>query len=145
MTNFFERIMQIAEYEGYKNANDFAKNGLNWASSEKINRLKSKNNKPSVEMLVEITNKFDKINPEWLLTGKGSMLKSGDTTEVSAQVGNNCIYGSFSGRDIKNNTADDVAKETIEFLKGIIEEKDQQIKEKDEQIKTLLDLMKNKQ
>ena len=40
MTNFFERIMQVANYEGYKNPLDFAKKGLGWQSSEKINRLK---------------------------------------------------------------------------------------------------------
>lgn len=75
MTNFFERIMQIAEYKGYKNPSDFAKNGLNWQSSEKINRLKDGNKSPSVDMIVEISNKFDNINIKWLLSGKGNMLE----------------------------------------------------------------------
>lgn len=76
MTNFFERIMQIADYKGYKNPNDFAKNGLGWASSEKINRLKDGVKMPSVEILIEISNKFEDINPEWLLLGNGNMVKS---------------------------------------------------------------------
>lgn len=99
------------------------------------------------EYLSKIVNFYTDISPLWLLTGEGSMLKSGDTTEVSAQVGNNCIYGSFSGRDIKNSTVGgDSSKDAIiDFLKGIIEQKDKQIIQKDEQIKTLLDLMKNKQ
>lgn len=76
MTNFFERIMRIADYKGYKNPNDFAKNGLGWASPEKINRLKDGVKMPSVEILLEISNKFDEINSEWLLLGKGPMLKN---------------------------------------------------------------------
>lgn len=82
MTSFFERIMHIAEIQGYKNPNDFAKNGLGWASPEKINRLKDENKMPSVEILLEISNKFEKINAEWLLTGRGSMLKE-DEKELS--------------------------------------------------------------
>jgi hypothetical protein len=68
---FFERILQIAEYHGYKNGNDFARNGLGYASSEKINRLRDKNNKPSVDILLDIANKFDDINLHWLITGIG--------------------------------------------------------------------------
>ena len=75
MTNFFERIMQVANYQGYKNPSEFAKKGLNWDSSEKINRLKDPNKKPSVDILLEISNKFVDISPEWLLTGRGEMLK----------------------------------------------------------------------
>lgn len=75
MTNFFDRIMQVAEYKGYKNPSEFAKRGLGWTSSEKINRLKDESKKPSVDILIEISNKFDDINLGWLLTGKGEMLK----------------------------------------------------------------------
>lgn len=74
-SNYFERIMQIIEYKGFSSVNDFAKNGLKYASSEKINRLKDKNKHPSVEILLDISNMFEDINPEWLLTGKGSMIK----------------------------------------------------------------------
>lgn len=76
MTNFFERIMLIAENQGYRNPNDFAKNGLGWASPEKINRLKGGDKMPSVELLLEISNKFEEISTEWLLTGRGNMLKN---------------------------------------------------------------------
>ena len=78
MANFFERIMQVSDYKGYKNPNDFARNGLNWNSSEKINRLKGGDRMPSVEMLLEISNKFEDIDANWLLTGRGNMLKSKD-------------------------------------------------------------------
>lgn len=82
-SNFFERILQIIEYYGIKNVNNFALNWLNYSSSEKINRLKKENTNPSYEIIIDITNKFDKINPEWLLTGNGPMLKKDIHNNVS--------------------------------------------------------------
>ncbi len=82
MISFFERIMQVADFKGYKNPNDFAKNGLNWSSSEKINRLKDEKKNPSIDMIVEISNKFEDINIKWLLTGKGNMLENGGVDEA---------------------------------------------------------------
>lgn len=75
MTSFFERIMQVAEFKGYNNPNNFAKKGLNWSSSEKINRLKDKKKSPSIDVIVDISNKFEDIDIKWLLTGKGNMLE----------------------------------------------------------------------
>jgi len=73
---FFERLLQVIDYYGIKNINSFAKDYLNYSSSEKINRLKKPNNSPSMEIIIDISNKFDLINIEWLLTGKGEMLKN---------------------------------------------------------------------
>lgn len=72
---FFERISQIIDYYGIRNVNDFALNYLNYKSSQKINRLKEENSMPSFEILVDISNKFEEIDANWLITGKGSMLK----------------------------------------------------------------------
>ncbi|MES2379435.1 MAG: hypothetical protein V4538_00230 [Bacteroidota bacterium] len=81
-SSFFERILQIAETHGYKNINDFAINGLAYASSEKINRLRDANKKPSVDILLDIANKFEKIDLNWLITGNGTILKSPDNNEL---------------------------------------------------------------
>jgi len=75
-TNIFARILQISEHEGFKSVNDFAINGLGYASAEKINRLKREGNKPSFEIIQDITNKFVNIDPGWLINGNGEMLKS---------------------------------------------------------------------
>ena len=88
MTNFFDRIMQVAEYKGYKNPSEFAKRGLGWTSSEKINRLKDESKKPSVDILIEISNKFDDVNLGWLLTGKGEMLKEEEILPVAVHTNN---------------------------------------------------------
>lgn len=73
-SNFFERIMQIIDYYNIKSINSFAKNYLNYDSSEKINRLKRDNTNPSYEILKDISNKFVDLNMNWLITGKGNML-----------------------------------------------------------------------
>lgn len=77
---FYERILQFAESQGFKNISDFAKRGLGWISSEKLNRLKREDNKPSVDMCIEISNKFPDFNIHWWLTG------TGEITEKKSQV-----------------------------------------------------------
>lgn len=74
--SFFARIMQIIDYKHIKSVNDFAINWLGYDAPQKINRLKDQKNKPSYEIILDIVNKFEEINPEWILTGKGDMLKS---------------------------------------------------------------------
>lgn len=66
--------MQIADYYGYKSVNDFALNGLEYTHSEKINRLKGENAKPSFDILKDISNKFEKVNLNWLINDVGNML-----------------------------------------------------------------------
>lgn len=85
ISSYFERIMQIADFYGYKNTNEFAKNALQYKSSEKINRLKNPSNKPSIDILLDISNKFEKINSGWLLTGRGSMLSKGSDNSISEE------------------------------------------------------------
>ena len=73
---FFERILQIIELYNIKSVNSFAKDYLNYDSSEKINRLKNDNKNPSFEILCDIANKFEVINMNWLLTGNPPMLRT---------------------------------------------------------------------
>lgn len=86
MTNFFERIMQLSDFKGYKNPNDFAKNALSWKSPEKINRLRGGDKMPSVDILLEITNRFEDVDANWLLTGQGEMIKNTLTGAVDAKA-----------------------------------------------------------
>ena len=136
MTNFFERIMQVANYGGYKNPLDFAKKGLGWQSSEKINRLKDSNKKPSVDILVEISNKFEKINSEWLLTGKGEMLKKKEKGGFNQTIsGDN---NTMSGNDtfMEGNS-----KETIKELRERLAEAERKLEDKDQQISKLINVI----
>lgn len=72
---FFERILQIVEYKGFNSINDFALRGLGYKASEKINRLKDENNSPSIDIIIDITNQFEEINPKWLISGKEDMIR----------------------------------------------------------------------
>ena len=136
MTNFFERIMQVDNYEGYKNPLDFARKGLGWQSSEKINRLKDANKKPSVDILLEISNKFENINSEWLLTGKGEMLKKNEKGGISQTIsGDN---NTMSGNDTYMGSSD---KETISQLKERLAEAERKLEEKDQQISKLINVI----
>ncbi len=81
--SYYERISEISKNQGFKSVNKFAKEGLGYASSEKINRLKDSSKKPSIDIILDISNKFEKINADWLLTGRGEMLISESTPHLS--------------------------------------------------------------
>ncbi len=80
--------------------------------------------------------KCEDLNPEWLLTGKGKMLKEvmSITQKGKGNVNN--------GHNIQGNK--NRIEQTNDELLEIIKKKDEQIAEKDEQIKTLLELLKTK-
>lgn len=76
--------MEISDLKGYKSLNDFAKNGLGYSSSEKLNRLKDPTKKPSFDIIEDVSNKFVDINVRWIVTGEGEMLNKHVTNEASA-------------------------------------------------------------
>lgn len=85
-TTIFERILQIIEFYNIKSVNSFAKDYLKYDSSEKINRLKDGTKRPSFEILEDITNNFEDIDANWLLSGKGNMLKSNVQVYESKEI-----------------------------------------------------------
>lgn len=99
-SNFFERLEQIIDYYGVKNVNDFAINYLGYKSSQKINRLKEENTSPSFEILNDITNKFENLNPGWLLTGKGKMIN--EDQEATPIVYQPSTKSTEKKRDVQN-------------------------------------------
>lgn len=81
-TNFSERLTQLINYKGYKNPNEFGK-ALGYKSSEKIFRLiRDKTNKPSIDILMDISNMFDDININYMLTGNGNLLLSPNLSPI---------------------------------------------------------------
>ncbi|PZP39521.1 MAG: hypothetical protein DI598_19900, partial [Pseudopedobacter saltans] len=72
-----EIVQRLGEYMNVKklNQSEFA-TLLGYDSSEKISRLFRKEGaKPSADIIEDISNKFEDLNIEWWLTGKGGMLK----------------------------------------------------------------------
>ena len=120
-TTFFERIMQIIDFYNIKSVNSFAKTYLNYDSSERINRLKDENKKPSIEILEDISNKFEDVNIDWLVTGRGEMLRKNNIGHRTN--GNNSpISGNIEIQICKSEL--DLANTKILYLEKIIKDKE---------------------
>lgn len=74
-TNFFERLHVICEINGLKNLQELSKK-LGYSSAEKLYRLeRDPNAKPSFQMLLDLSNKFENMDVNWLLSGNGKYKK----------------------------------------------------------------------
>ena len=68
-----EQIIKLMEAEGLTPAKFADAIGVQRSS---ISHILSERNKPSYDFILKILEKFQGINAEWLLTGKGTMIKS---------------------------------------------------------------------
>lgn len=83
-----ERIILLMQELGY-NYNSFSV-ALGYSGSTKINRLKNKDNNPSIDIIIDIYNTFDKVNIEWIITGTGEMFKKTNDIDFEKKY-NECI------------------------------------------------------
>jgi len=74
MSELYERVEQLADYYMVSKPSEFAKI-TGFSHQVATNYLKSKRN-PTTEALTAIIKAFPGINSDWLLTGKGEMLKN---------------------------------------------------------------------
>ncbi|MFC0344013.1 S24 family peptidase [Epilithonimonas hispanica] len=74
-SNFFERTLEIALFYGFSGIPELAK-ALGYSSPEKLYRLKKENAKPSVDILQDLSNKFEDLDLNWYITGQGSLQKN---------------------------------------------------------------------
>jgi len=81
MSEINERLRAIMNHYNY-NYNSFGKE-LGY-SDVAISKLLKGKNKPKFDFLQAILNRFPDISPEWLLTGKGEMLR--DTEQKSMEI-----------------------------------------------------------
>ena len=84
------------------------------------------------ESIEKIYSKYPEINIEWLLTGKGEMLKT--FAQNITQNGNTNVN---NGHNVSGQG--NIIKQTNDELMEIIREKDKQIAEKDKQIAMLIE------
>jgi transcriptional regulator with XRE-family HTH domain len=77
-----ERIVLIMNDKNL-NKNSFAK--LIGMSQPTIKQVENKENLPSLKFLLEILKAFPDISAEWLLTGKGAMLRTESNVESSRE------------------------------------------------------------
>ena len=115
---FIER-QDISKYELYK------KTGIS-------NGTLSQKGGMSESNIMKFLSAYTEVSAEWLLTGKGEMLKS----SVQNIVQN-------SGKNSINNISGNIEQQSYNQLMEIIREKDRQIAKKDEQINKLIEKLIN--
>lgn len=81
-----DRITQLIDFKANKNQKKFAEM-IDFAPQVISNIVSGRKSKPSFDVLNAISSSFVDINPEWLLTGEGEMLKS-DNLSVATQTHN---------------------------------------------------------
>ena len=69
-----QKILQFLDYKGIKKSEFYEKVGIS-------NGILSQNNGLSEENLLRILNYFPEINPNWLISGNGSMLRDYNKTD----------------------------------------------------------------
>lgn len=127
-----ERLIQVIESKGIAKENFYKKIGMTSASF-RGSAKKTPLNSNAVE---NILSEIDDLNPEWLLTGKGNMLR--DVYNVNQNIEGNGNYMAGKTISIKDSSEKNL-KKTIESLKKDIKEKDILIKKLIEQQQKLID------
>lgn len=125
-----ERILQFIEKQGIKKVDFSEKTNISYSN------LKGKSLYSEIggEQIAKILEEYGEISPEWLVTGKGEMLK--DSEQNITQNGNN---NTNNGHNISGNR--NKIEQNNEKLIEIIQK---ELKEKNDLIKTLTDIIKNK-
>ena len=97
------------------------------------------------DKLETIIDNYPDLSLEWLVLGKGDMIKPATITNGSGVVlaGDNNTNNNIDNRQYYSDSPD-VLKAQIEILDERIKEKDAQIKEKDAQINKLLSILSQK-
>jgi hypothetical protein B2_07877 len=120
-----ERILQFIDYKRFSKSKFYRETGLS-------NGILDKKSGLTLDSIEKIYSKYPEINIEWLLTGKGEMLKT--FAQNITQNGNTNVN---NGHNVSGQG--NVIKQTNDELMEIIREKDKQIAEKDKQIAMLIE------
>ncbi|MBW2961308.1 LexA family transcriptional regulator [Mesonia aestuariivivens] len=76
----FLYLIKEKGYSGYKISKE-----VDVITQSKLTFIRKGRNEPSKDLINAILNKFPDVNPAWLLTGEGSMLKGEQTSEPSKE------------------------------------------------------------
>lgn len=120
-----QNILQFIEHQDISKYELYKKTGIS-------NGTLSQKGGMSEENIIKFLSVYREVSAEWLLTGKGEMLKS----SVQNIVQN-------SGKNSINNISGNIEQQNYNELMEIIREKDRQIAKKDEQINKLIEKLIN--
>lgn len=152
MKNFLgvnDRILYLIDSQLGGNKKKFAER-IGFAPQVVFNIVSGRKSKPSFDVLEAIISSFDEISPEWLLTGKGAMLREQSAPEVAPPPSEPAFPGFIEeikslsvkvGRLEAENEHLRAAIETkqreIEAQRREIEARQKEIEDKERQIKLM--------
>lgn len=139
-SNIKERILYIADFYEISKEKFFLDLEITYGNFKGSAKERPVNS----SFLEKLLTKFPDIDPDWLLLGRGEILRN--PANVNAGNGQQVIADHNSGTINADNRqyysdSPDVLRREIELLNEWIKEKDGQIKEKDGQIGKLLALI----
>ena len=120
-SNIKQNILQFIERQNISKNKLYEKTGIS-------NGTLSQKGGMSESNIMKFLSAYTEVSAEWLLTGKGEMLKS----SIQNIVQN-------SGKNSINNISGNIKQQNYNELMEIIREKDRQIAKKDEQINKLIE------
>ena len=124
-SNIKQNILQFIERQNISKYKLYEKTGIS-------NGTLSQKGGMSESNIMKFLSAYTEVSAEWLLTGKGEMLKS----SIQNIVQN-------SGKNSINNISGNIKQQNYNELMEIIREKDRQIAKKDEQINKLIEKLIN--
>ena len=136
-----QRILQFIDYKGISKNKFYIETGLS-------NGILDKNSGFSMDTVEKIYYKYPEINLEWLVTGKGEMLKP-NIKQVQRDIGNNNTLSNINGKvdgdiTIPHNEISDFI-ELHKEMNSIIKTTQNQLSESQKQVNILLEILKNSQ
>ena len=152
MKNFLgvnDRILYLIDSQLGGNKKKFAER-IGFAPQVVFNIVSGRKSKPSFDVLEAIISSFDEISPEWLLTGKGAMLREQSAPEVAPPPSEPAFPGFIEkiqelsvkvGRLEAENehlrAAIEAKQKEIEAQRREIEARQKEIEDKERQIKLM--------
>lgn len=130
-----DRLRKVIDYYNITTNNFSQKIGV---SEGTIRKVMTQNTTLRSDTLDKISQNFADINIDWLVTGRGEMLRKNIIQSID---GNHNIQTAGDG-NISVSHGDQ--EERISFLEDKVRFLTEQIKEKDNQINTLLSIIQNK-
>ena len=133
-SNIKERILQVADSYNISKEKFFEDLGITYGNFKGSAKERPVNS----SFLEKLLTSFPDLNADWLLLGKGEMLRN--SSSVNVGNGQQVVANHNSGTINADNRqfysdSPDVLRAQIDLLDERIKEKDAQIKEKDAQIK----------
>jgi hypothetical protein len=118
-------ILNYADYKGISKYEIYQKTGISRS-------VLSQNNGMTEDNLLKFLSYYTDVNPEWLLTGKGAMLRDNSSVAI-ADNGSIASIGNNNNIDNRRYYSDspDVLKAQIDDKDKLLREKDERLREKD--------------